>query len=282
MKLKYIIPSITVVLLGFWLVPVFSGHIILPQILNLGPFRLHYYGLILGASAVAAYLFAQYRRSKVNLSEKQIDQLLLVVLVSGFIGARLYHVVSDLGYYAQNISQIFAIWRGGLSIYGAVIGGMVGVLLSSVVKGAFLNVLDWLVPSVLLGQIVGRFANLFNYELFGYPTGLPWKMFVPEYFRPEEFVYFGYFHPLFLYEALGNLVILIFVLGYERKSLPAGRLFLVYVLLYNTLRFSLEFLRIDAEFIGNYRQNALVSLALILASSIGLLYVHNRKIPQNQ
>jgi prolipoprotein diacylglyceryl transferase len=99
-----------------------------------------------------------------------------------------------------------------------------------------LVLLDWLAPSVLLGQIIGRFGNLFNYEAFGYPAGLPWKMFVPEQFRPQELMSYQFFHPLFLYEALGNAIIL-FTLLKLGKKLPSGRLFICYLLLYNMLKF---------------------------------------------
>jgi phosphatidylglycerol:prolipoprotein diacylglycerol transferase len=154
----------------------------------------------------------------------------------------------------------------------------------------------------LLGQIIGRFGNFFNYEAFGYPTNLPWKMFVPESFRPEEFLQNSFFHPWFLYEILANLFILFLILrfdklgrsdflaaeldpptaGLKQSSLQKStrptfqkfregilktlfnNLFFTYLLLYNAVRACLEFLRIDSTFIGSFRLNFLVSVSLVL------------------
>ena len=248
----------------FFISKVFLGNLILPQSFSLGGLTVRFYGLILALAVGAAYLFAVKRSSKYSISESQAENIIFVVLISGFVGARLYHVFSSLGYYFQNFIEIFQVWHGGLSIYGAVLGSLFGLVLF--VK-SLSTVLNWLTPSLLLGQIIGRFGNFFNYEAFGYPTNLPWKMFVPETFRPENFLQSSFFHPWFLYEVLFNLLILFIVLKLE-KRVNFKSLFFTYFLLYNAVRLCLEFLRIDSTFIGSFRLNFVVSLILAIGSLI--------------
>lgn len=261
--------SILLFLFIFLISKVFSGSLILPQGFNLGPLYIRFYGLFLALAVGAAYLFAVKRASKYSISEIQAENIIFVVLISGFVGARLYHVFSSLEYYSQNVGEVFKVWHGGLSIYGAVLGSFLSLLiyLKSLSPSplALVPLLNWLTPSLLLGQIIGRFGNFFNYEAFGYPTNLPWKMFVPETFRPENFLQNSFFHPWFLYEVLFNLLILFIVLKFEER-VNFKSLFFTYLLLYNAVRLSLEFLRIDSTFIGIFRLNFLVSLGLVTVS----------------
>lgn len=220
------------------------------------------------------------RAPKYGIEKKLAEDLMFWLIIGGFIGARLYHVASSFGYYRYHFLDIFKVWNGGLSIYGALLGGVIALYVVSKFlnpKSLILNLLDWLTPSLIIGQIIGRFGNLFNYEAFGYPTNLPWKMFVPEQFRPEGFQAVAFFHPWFLYEQLGSLIILILLLKWLKPTAP-GRLFFSYVLLYNVVRFFLEFLRIDSTFIGIWRLNAAVSLGLVLMSIGCLIYFRKIKV----
>jgi phosphatidylglycerol:prolipoprotein diacylglycerol transferase len=207
------------------------------------------------------------------------------VVLFGFIGARAYHVFSDYQLYVDDPIAALYVWRGGLAIYGAVAGGVLGLYFAVRSRTQFWKALAWLTPSVVLGQVIGRFGNFINYELFGYPTNLPWKMFVPVSFRSEAFRDVSFFHPLFLYESLGSLVILIFLLVLERQGVfhkvHAASLFFCYILLYNALRFLLEFLRIDSVLWAGFRFNALVSLALVVASSGAVFYFYVRTRTQH-
>ncbi len=270
---------------------VFSGRLILPQSFHLGPLTIRYYGVILALAVAGGFYVAIKRAKDYPIAKKQfvsnvykctdlkmLGDLIFWIIVGGFIGARLYHVLSSAGYYLQHPIDIFKVWNGGLSIYGAVIGGAIALLVGAGIarpnqggRWPPLHFFDWLTPSLILGQIIGRFGNLVNYEAYGYPTNLPWKMFVPESFRPAQYQSAQFFHPWFLYEALGNLVILFLLIGLAKKFKP-GALFFSYLLLYNLLRFGLEFLRSDSVFIGNFRQNALASLLLSFIASAFLIY----------
>ncbi len=279
-KYWFVIVLIATVI-AWWFSLVFSGQIILSQSFNLGFLNIKYYGLAIAVSILAAYFLALHRRSPYELSEQQADKIILSAIFGGFIGARLYHVLSDPLYYKLHPAEILMVWHGGLSIYGAIAGGVLAAWFAIKNKKAFISALNWLAPSVVLGQIIGRLGNFFNYELFGYPTSLPWKMFVPENFRGFEYRNFSFFHPLFLYEILASCFLLWLLLILAKNPKHSGRLFLWYLFLYNIVRFFLEFLRIDAEFIGHLRQNALISLMLVIASGIVIFYVRTRKIPQN-
>ena len=257
---------------------VFKGDLIVPQGFHLGPFHVRYFGIILALAVLAAYALAVKRASLYQINKDEAEDFIFWVIVGGFIGARAYHVLSSLTYYLQHPIDILMVWHGGLSVIGSLIGGLVVICLKSKkIRQNFLVLLDWLAPSMVLGQIIGRFADLFNYELFGYPTSLAWKMFVPVDFRPAAHIGANFFHPLFLYEAMGNAIIL-FLLLWKTKKQPnqKGKIFFTYLILYGALRFFLEFLRIDAVFIGGLRLNAIVSLGFVLVGAAGFYATKKR------
>jgi phosphatidylglycerol:prolipoprotein diacylglycerol transferase len=273
---------------------VFIGQIILPQEFVFANFRVRYYGLALALATASAYAIGLYRAKDYGLVHKTAESIMLLAVIGGFIGARLYHVVVEFSLYQNNLWDAFAVWHGGLSIFGAVLGGVLAVFLYNKInkKSLFANLqlLDWLTPGVIVGQIIGRLGNFFNYELYGYPTNLPWKMFVPESFRTQDYLTQQYFHPLFAYEMLINIFIILILWlvsrlhkKYEINS-GHGSLFLGYVFLYTSSRFLLEFLRIDSVFIGDLRLNVLVSFALLIFSATVLMfryYVHISKAASN-
>lgn len=266
-------------LLAFFLSLVFSGQIILPQSFKLGPLTIHYYGLTMAMAVGAGFYLAIKRSERFGLSNSQAEDLLFWLIIFGFVGARLYHVFSSFGYYYSHPLDMFKVWNGGLSIYGALLGGLVVLWVYKKLLAthySLLALLDWLTPSIIVGQIIGRFGNLFNYEAFGYPTNLPWKMFVPLNFRPTGLEAYQFFHPFFLYEAIGSLAIFC-VIKYmvePKVGRPAGRLFITYVLLYNSVRFSLEFLRIDSTFLGPLRLNAIASFVLAAVAAAALVLIN--------
>lgn len=279
-KILYWLPvAAFAVLLTIFFVKVFSGQWVLFQTFQIGPLTLHYYGLTMAAAVLVGLLYARKTAPDFGFSPELAENLALYLVPVGFIFARVYHVISSFGYYRLHPLDAFKVWQGGLSIYGAVLGG---VLVLLTIKRKFqlqtriLRLLDWLAPSVLLGQIIGRVGNFFNYEAYGLPTGLPWKMFVPPDFRLPGYLNQAYYHPWFLYEALGNLFSFWLLVKFFKKQEP-GSLFFGYILLYNIWRFCLEFIRIDSVFVGNIRQNAAVSLVLVVIGLFGLVMNHFRQ-----
>lgn len=227
------------------------------------------------------YGLAKKRAVKFGIDSKQADDVIFYLILGGFAGSRFYHVLTSLSFYQDHPAQIFYVWHGGLSIYGAVFGGILGLYLYSklsIINSKLLILLNWLTPSLIVGQIIGRFGNFFNYELYGYPTNLPWKMFVPEKFRSMEFMSFEFFHPIFLYEQIGNLILLLVLFKLEKFQTRDRNayLFLHYILWYNLLRFGLEFLRIDSPMLNGFRVNAGLSLSLTLFAFV-ILFIKCRK-----
>ncbi len=269
------------VVLLFW---VFPGQIIFAQSLELFGWSFRWYGLILALAVLSAYYLAAQRASKFGFTKTQLDSVSIYLLVGGFLGARLYHVITELAYYVAHPIEILFVWQGGLGIIGAVIGGLIGLWvywLSQNKSQPFFKLLDWLVPSLVLGQIIGRFGNLVNYEAYGTPTLLPWKMFVPMEFRLLAWREFSYFHPLFLYEALGSLLILLVLVNWpslaQRLKIPqfSGQIFVWWLILYGLLRVFTESLRLDSNIIFGIKQNLIIAGLLFI---LGICIIVYKKI----
>lgn len=270
---------IALAILVFLYLFVFTGQIVLPQFFNIFGYKIYYYGLILALAVGLAYFYARRRLSTINLSTDNFDNIVVLLIVTGFIGARVYHVFSSFSYYQTHWIEIFYVWNGGLSIFGAVIASVLALFIyqrfylkSQAVS--FMQLLDFLAPSVIVGQVIGRFGNLFNYEIYGTPTNMLWKMFVPIQFRIPPFETFQFFHPLFLYEAIAGLLILLIlvkwldIVKYLGLSSRVGQIFFVWLGLYNLVRFLTEFLRIDSPYFFGVRQNLLTAGLLVIISIV--------------
>lgn len=271
LSLKVII-LVLLLIVGAGLVFVLPGKIILPQQLEVLGFGIHYYGVILAVAILSAYYLATSRKELVNFTTDEVENISLVVLIGGFIGARLYHVVSSWDYYTNHWFEILQVWNGGLGIFGAIFVGLLALFIYQryYLQTPLLKILDWLAPSVVMAQAIGRFGNLFNYEAYGLPTNLFWKMFVPIQFRESGYFAFEYFHPLFLYEAIAGLLIALILLKWSDISkyfgikVKAGQVFFLWLILYGITRVATESLRIDSVYLGDFKQNIIVSVAVVL------------------
>jgi phosphatidylglycerol---prolipoprotein diacylglyceryl transferase len=251
-----------------------------PVIFEVGPFALRYYGLCIALGiAAATWLTGRELARKGYDSALALDALLFVVPL-GFVGARVYHVVTDYGLYADDpIPGIFEVWNGGLGIYGAVAGGFLGVLLFSWYRDISpLVFADAAAPGLVLAQAIGRWGNYFNQELFGRPSDLPWAIEIAPENRPPQFVDATSFHPTFLYESIWDVLVCLVLLFVARRfanGLKNGDIFLLYVCLYSVGRFFVEMLRIDPAFlIGDFRGNLFVASILALTFALILFLRH--------
>jgi phosphatidylglycerol:prolipoprotein diacylglycerol transferase len=267
-----------------------------PLLFQLGPFSLRWYGLLIAVAVLLGLMLATRLGRQRGLDPAMIADLLPILVLAAVIGARLYYVLFEWRQYQLNWLDALAIWRGGIAIHGALLGGSLAVILyCRWRKLAFWNLLDVLVPSVALGQAIGRWGNFFNSEAFGLPTNLPWKLSIPFANRPVQFLDQTTFHPTFLYESLWNLGVVILLLVLFQRGLkgqlklPAGALSCVYLLAYSSGRLWIEGLRIDPLCLagappfcdGGLRMAQLVSLVLMAAAGFGLywLYVRQRALP---
>ena len=288
-----------------WLHFVFIGQIILnPVVIRIGPIAIKWYGLIMASAIAAGYAWSYSRLVAKKVKTDQADWLLWWTVGAGIIGARLGFVLQNFQYYAANPIDILAVNHGGLSIHGAVIvGALVAWFLARKIKLPYMQLADVIAPALLLGAIIGRFGNFANYELYGYPTQVAWKMFVPLAYRMPSYSASAYFHPTFLYEALLNLAMLGIVIWVEYRAKasrviasvakqsqqlkseiatppkadrddkaveiePAGQIFWLTIGLYSISRFIVEFFRIGKPFVNGLTLAQWVSLAIVLCSVV--------------
>jgi prolipoprotein diacylglyceryl transferase len=200
----------------------------------------------------------------------------------GLVGARLYHVLTDWGSFSNNYSQIPAIWNGGLSIFGAVLGGMLGCWIGCRrVKLPFWRVADCIAPGLVLAQALGRWGNYFNQELYGKPSNLPWAVKIDPAHRTPPYTDSSTFQPMFLYESILDVLVFFVLIWFTRRywrRVPYGTVFALYVTLYNFYRVPLETLKIDtADIFFGQRVNVWVSGVLFLAGLISFIVLFHRR-----
>lgn len=238
---------------GCWLAPYFANaRPIDPIWLRVGGFELRWYGLLLAVAVLVGIGIVLYlNRRFAQLDPDALWFVLIWTVLGGLLGARLMFVLLDWPYYSLHLSQIWQIHEGGMSIHGALLGGAVGLFYSTRrYRLPFWPLTDLISVALPLGQAIGRFGNFFNQEAFGGPTQLPWKMFVAPPFRPTGLEQASYFHPTFLYEAIGDLLIFAVLWWAFPRRLPAGRLALWYLLLYSSWRYVVEWFRVDSRYWG--------------------------------
>ena len=244
---------------------------------------IHYYGIIMSFSILFALFIILLIRKKFfkDISVDSIFDISLLLIISGIIGARIYYVLFDYKYFLNHPTEIFAIWNGGISIHGAILGGVIVFYIYARKKHYdFLKYADLFVTGTIFAQAIGRWGNFFNSEAFGLPCSLPWKLYIPYPLRPVEYRSFEYFHPAFLYESILNfiifLVLLLILYKYpERKN---GILFFTYILLYSFVRICTETIRIDSVFnVSIFHIAHIISIILILFSCIGIYLTLKKK-----
>ncbi|MEM6449516.1 MAG: prolipoprotein diacylglyceryl transferase [Cyanobacteria bacterium P01_D01_bin.105] len=252
-----------------------------PDIVSLGPVTLRWYGLLIATAVLLGVLLSQSLAKKRGIDPEKVGDMVIWLVIGAIPCARLYYVLFEWSSYASRPGDIIAIWRGGIAIHGAVIGGtLAAYLFARINKLSFWQLSDVIAPSLILGQAIGRWGNFFNSEAFGAPTDLPWKLFIPVARRPVGYQEFEYFHPTFLYESLWNLgvfalLLALFFWGVRNPSkFRAGTLFLVYMIAYSAGRLWIEGLRTDSLMVGPLRIAQLVSLMGIALGWAGLIWTY--------
>ncbi len=260
----------------------FAASIPSPQnnVIELGPLKIHYYGVIIGIGVVLAVMVMTRRYERYGGDKDLAERVLMWAIGLGFLGARLAYVLPRFATVtADGLWHVFAIWEGGLALYGGLTTGfLVAVLMFRHYEGDTPAILDAAAIGIPLAQGIGRWGNYFNQELFGTPSDLPWAVEIAERFRPSEYADSATFHPAFLYESLWNLAVVIpIVLWIERRfDLRKGNLFWIYVMLYGFARFMLEFIRTDrATVVLGFRANQLVA-ALLMATALSVFVMRQR------
>lgn len=212
----------------------------------------HYYGLIIAVAICVCLgtLDLICKKIRTNLSCDIFYDLSVPLIIFSIIGARLYYVFLNYEYYFNHPNEIFMIWQGGLSIHGAIILGiLLMILFFKYKKTSILPYLDVIACVFPLGQAIGRWGNYVNQEAFGKPCNYIWCLYIEPQFRSFKYKQYDFFHPTFLYESFLDLIIFIilFCLLARCKNLKSGIIFSLYLILYSIIRIFIEFIRTDSS-----------------------------------
>lgn len=250
-----------------------------PTAFTIGGHSFAWYGIIIAAGFLLAFLYVMKSCKKFHMNEDKFIDVVIVGIIGGVIGARLYYVLFDASsQYINNPISILYIWNGGLGIYGGIIGGLLcGALMAKIHKLSIPAVLDMASLGFLIGQCIGRWGNFVNQEAFGSATDLPWRMVSEN----TASVSATGVHPCFLYESLwcvlGFVLLHIFSRKFRRYD---GQVFLLYSLWYGFGRFWIEGLRTDSLITPNIplRVSQLVAAVAVVASIVLLVIFRRRTV----
>lgn len=257
-----------------------------PVMFSFGVLRIYWYGFFIVLGVSLALLVVLFLAKKYRIGKDDILDLSFYLFVFGIIGARIYDIFLEWRYYIEHPIDTLKIWEGGLAIHGGILAGILVIyffIKKKKLKGLsghnllenFFSLSSLVVVGLSLGQAIGRWGNYFNQELFGKPTSSALGIYIDPVNRPLEYLSYSWFHPTFLYESIGCLVIFLILISchwyFSKKKKnnfkPNVLIVSLYLILYSVLRFSLEFVRIDfaPTFLG-WRWPQIMSLLLILVT----------------
>lgn len=242
--------------------------------------NIYFYGVIMAAAIVVGTLVSNYVGEKFySLKRETIIDLAPYLIIFGIVGARLYYCLLNFNFYLRFPTEIIALRHGGISIHGAIFGGLIGLLIFAHRKNlSAFKLSDVTCVGLAIAQSIGRWGNFFNSEAFGFPTNLPWKLYIAPQYRPIPYTESNYFHPTFLYESILDFGIfcLLFYLIKTSKIKQEGNLTFIYLIVYSIVRIFVESLRIDSTcFIFGYPVAIVVS-AVIIVISVAILFYRNK------
>ena len=257
-----------------------------PILFSFGPINIYWYGFFVVSGALLGLAITFKLAKKYGISSDKIFDLAFWIILGGIVGARIYDVFLNFSYYLKHPLQTIEIWKGGLAIHGGIIAGLIIIFIfSRKNKINFWKLTSLIAPGLALAQSIGRWGNYFNQELFGLPTNFSWGIPINILNRPVDHLSNNFFHPTFLYESIGCLVIgLILILANfyfnHKKELGVKKyiwMTALYMILYSLLRFGLEFIRIDKTpiFLG-LRWPQIISLIIITAFITIIFHPHAR------
>lgn len=257
-----------------------NGLSVNPVALSVGNFQIFWYGIIIASGLVLAFIYAWFSSSRFNVDRNKLINCVLVGIITGIIGARLYYVLFSLDYYLAHPVEIFYIHRGGLAIYGGIIGALLGgCIVAKIQNMKVMPVLDIASLGFLIGQGIGRWGNFANQEAFGTPTDLPWGMI-------SENTGGVTVHPCFLYESIWCLLGFVIIHFLSKKFQKySGQVFYMYLVWYGFERVLVEGLRTDSLYLpftmfgAEIRVSQLLSLLLVIFGVVMLIINRKKEDP---
>ena len=238
--------------------------------------NIYFYGVILALAIIVGTFVSEYFGQKYfELKKETIIDMAPYLIIFGIIGARLYYCLLNFDFYLRFPTEILAIRHGGISIHGAILGGIIGLLIfAKRHKISVFKLADISVIGLSIAQSIGRWGNFFNSEAFGRPTNLPWKLYIAPQYRSIPYENYEYFHPTFLYESILDFAIFGILIWLVLKNINKkdGNLALIYLILYSTARILVEHYRIDSVlYIHGIPVAIIVSAGIIILALIGLI-----------
>ena len=245
------------------------------RVIEIGPFSLHIYGLLIGLGLMLAVLYGWRRSKEFGIKTDDITDGVLWVVPFAILCARAYYCIFEWeAQFADDPISVLYIWNGGLAIYGGVIGAVIGVAVFCYFKKIKLPaLLDLVLLGFLIGQSIGRWGNFFNREAFGAETEVFIRMGLKSAFTGEV----TYHHPTFLYESLWNAAGFVLLHFLSKKRQYDGQIALGYVLWYGLGRTFIEGLRTDSLYWGDFRVSQILAGVTAIAAAVALFVLSTRK-----
>lgn len=249
-----------------------------PVAFSVGPLSVAWYGLIIGTGIVLGYLLANREADRLGMPKDMFADLLIWAVPIAIISARIYYVIFQWDYFSQNPGEIIAIWNGGIAIHGALIGSVATGFVFAKRKGlSFWKIVDIAAPSIILGQMLGRWGNFINQEAHGGEVSRSFLegLMLPDWIINQMYIEvngsFAYYHPTFLYESVWNFVGLILLLLLRKVNPLRGEIFLSYVIWYSVGRAFVEGLRTDSLMLTETIRVAQAISILLVIVAVGLI-----------
>lgn len=258
-----------------------------PIALRLGPIKVHWYGVIIASAVILAVYLASREAKRRGLEVDDIYDAVLWAMPIALIAARTYYVVFEWAYYKDHLSQIPAIWDGGIAIYGGLLGGLAVIIVLT--KHKMINTwlfLDIIAPTIILSQAIGRWGNFMNQEAYGKIVSHQFltNLHIPNFIVQQMFIDGYYRMPTYLWESLWDVTgfIIIMIVRHQKNWFKQGEIFFLYVMWYAFGRFFIEGMRTDSLMIaGDIRVSQILSVILFIGSLIW--WILRRKLqPQNR
>lgn len=250
-----------------------------PVALRLGGLALRWYSLTFGLGILAAVTLTLKQARRAGLDADKVAEIALWAVAAGLVGARLFHVLDRFDYYLANPAEIVMVNHGGLAIWGGLIAGATAALVMALRAGLPVGKLaDAAVPGLLVGQMIGRIGCVINGDAYGGATSMPWGFIYvnPGAMIPDRLTGIPT-HPYPMYEILWDLGLLAGVLALRRRNLPASLLFFTYLGGYAIGRFSLTFVRQEAEILWGLQQAQLIAAVVAAVAVAGAAFILSRR-----
>ena len=244
-------------------------------------YEIKWYSLLILFGVTIAYLMINNEAKRFNMKQEFIFNIMFWVIIIGILCARIYYVAFNWDYYGTNLNEIYKIWHGGLAIHGAIIGGAITMYVySKKYKALPGRIMDMVVPSLLLGQAIGRWGNFFNSEAYGgivaYQNLIDLKI-VPSFIIDNMYINGSYHLPMFYFESIWCVLgVIIMLILRRRKYAKCGELTAFYLIWYGVGRYVIEIFRTDSLMFGTFKVAQIVSIIFVLAGLV-ISFILSRK-----